>query len=83
MKAIRTFQLSDEDKLLRMDSYIFESDEDSVEFPSTITITASVSPDSIASQAFFMNCESDTPLDVRISEMQHFLNVLKTMYYGS
>lgn len=83
MKAIRTYQIDPEEKLLRMDSVVPPIEEDSLEFPWKLSITASVSPDSIAPQAFFLNCDSDVPLDVRISEMQHFLTVLKIMYYGS
>lgn len=86
MKAIRTFQLDPDDKLLRMDSIVLpieEDSEDSLEFPQKLSITASVSPDSVAPQAFFLSCDSDVSLDVRIREMQHFINVLKFMYYGS
>ena len=83
MKAIRTYQLDPDDKFLRMDSIVPPVEEDSLEFPWKLSITAYVSPDSVAPMAFYLNCDSDVPLDVRISEMEHFLLVLKTMYYGS
>lgn len=81
MTAIRTFELDPQEKLLRMESY-FPPEEDSLELPIHTTITVSVSPDSTAPQAFFMNCTPETPLDLRLQEMQHIINVLKLMYYG-
>lgn len=81
MKAIRTYELDPKENLLRMESFI-SPDEDSLELPIHTTITVSVSPDSTAPQAFFLTCTPETPLDLRLQEMQHIINVLKLMYYG-
>lgn len=85
MKAIRTFR-STEDHLT-MRSVIVPS-EDSLDDPQVCEIVALISPDFphevLDGDAIKMSVlDSEFPLDLRLQEMQHFINVLKTMYYGS
>lgn len=84
MKAIRTFW--NDGVSLKMHS-TFIPEDDSLDLLGSIDIVADVCPtvpgDSISGDVIRMTIEDfEIPLDLRIQEMQHFINVLKLMYYG-
>lgn len=84
MKAIRTYFI--EGTSLSMHTS-FLPDDDSLDLPGSLDIVAEVSPglpsDVYPEGVFRMLVDDpEIPLDLRIQEMQHFLNTLKQMYYG-
>lgn len=86
MKAIRTYW--NDGSTLKMHS-TFVPEEDSLDLLGSIDIVADVAPplpgDVLTSplHAIRMTIEdSEISLDLRLQEMQHFINVLKVMYYG-
>lgn len=87
MKAIRTYQITDgvliQASLL---SALFDVENDSLDDPSRVIISAAVDPDGVLvpeHRDVKLSVSGDTSLDVLLDELQHFINVLKTMYYGS
>lgn len=87
MKAIRTYQLTNgvliQSTLL---SALFDDENDSLDDPSRVVIGATVDPDGVLiseHRDIKLSVSGDTSLDILLAETQHFINVLKTMYYGS
>lgn len=89
MKAIRTYKFDDEFFVQRtMLSSLFDQENDSLDDPDFLTLVARVEPGSepymegCTNADFLVFNDSGCSLDIIISEVEHFINTLKVMYYG-
>lgn len=85
MKAIRTYEISD--GYLRKKT-TFLPDEDSLDDPMQCMISVRIDPDVDGipvdgADVLLIPYPADLPLDLKIQEMQHFLNTLNQMFYGT
>lgn len=77
---VRTYSI--EDRCLICNVVFVPSDED-MSLPYSLSLHAVIDPDyDTIDPAILLQTSSEAPLDVRISEMEHFLKVLKTMFYA-
>lgn len=99
MKAIRTYKLIDGVLYQRtLMSALFDPDSDELDNDVVIEMSIRVDPDAVSALCFHLGVSSvdarddfqfivsapdDCGLDILLSEMEHFINVVKSMFYGS
>lgn len=82
MKAIRTYDVTD-GFLHQATSFL--PDEDCLDDVMQCKCSVRISPDGLpieGADILLIPYPADLPLDLKIQEMQHFINVIKLMFYG-
>lgn len=82
MKAIRTYEISD--GYFRKHT-TFLPGEDSLDDPMQCMISIRIDPDGVPVDGsdVLLIPTPDLPIDLKIQEIQHFINILKQMFYGT